>query len=68
MSIARKNKKRLIVLKLKDNISLKELENFGFKYVEDKRIVDVKGAIWSDFGLRYVARLTEDGGIELICT
>ena len=35
---------------------------------EDKRIVDVKGAIWSDFGLKYVARLTEDGGIKLICT
>ena len=35
---------------------------------EDKRIVEVKGAIWTDFGLKYVARLTEDGGIELICT
>ena len=35
---------------------------------EDKRIVDVKGAIWTDFGLKYVARLTEDGGIKLICT
>ena len=35
---------------------------------EDKRIIAVKGAIWTDFGLRYVARLTEDGGIELICT
>ena len=34
---------------------------------EDKRIVEVKGAVWTDFGLKYVARLTEDGGVELIC-
>ena len=35
---------------------------------EDKRIIEVKGAIWTDFGLKNVARLTEDGGVELICT
>ena len=35
---------------------------------EDKRIIEVKGAVWTDFGLKYVARLTEDGGIELRCT
>lgn len=35
---------------------------------EDKRIIEVKGAIWTDFGLKYVARLTEDRGVELICT
>ena len=35
---------------------------------EDKRIIAIKGAIWTDFGLKYVARLTEDGGVELICT
>ena len=29
---------------------------------------NIYGAIWTDFGLKYVARLTEDGGIELICT
>ena len=34
---------------------------------EDKRIVEVKGAVWTDFGLKYVAILTEDGGVELIC-
>lgn len=34
---------------------------------EDKRIVEVKGAIWTDFGLKYVAKLIEDGGVELIC-
>ena len=34
---------------------------------EDKRIVAVKGAVWTDFGLKYVARLTEDGEVELIC-
>lgn len=45
-----------------DNIEyLKEMTK------EDKRIVEVKGAIWTDFGLKYVARLTEDGGVELIC-
>ena len=35
---------------------------------EDKRIVEVKGAVWTDKGLKYVARLVEDGGLELICT
>ena len=35
---------------------------------EDKRIIEVKGAIWTDFGLKYIARLTEDRGVELICT
>lgn len=34
---------------------------------EDKRIVAVKGAVWTDFGLKYVARLMEDGDVELIC-
>ena len=29
---------------------------------------NIYGAIWTDFGLKYVARLTEDGGVELICT
>lgn len=33
---------------------------------EDKRIVDVKGAIWSDFGLKYVAKLDDKGNLELI--
>ena len=35
---------------------------------EDKRIVEVKGAVWTDKGLKYVAILAEDGGLELICT
>ena len=35
---------------------------------EDKRIVAVKGAVWTDFGLKYVASLTEGGGLELTCT
>ena len=34
---------------------------------EDKRIIAVKCAIWTDFGLKYVARLMEYGGVELIC-
>ena len=34
---------------------------------EDKRIVEVKGAVWTDKGLKYVAILTEDGGVELTC-
>lgn len=33
---------------------------------EDKRIVEVKGAIWSDFGLKYVAKLDDKGNLELI--
>ena len=33
----------------------------------DKRIVAVKGAVWTEWGLKYVARLTEDGCVELIC-
>ena len=34
---------------------------------EDKRIIEVKGAVWTDKGLKYVVRLTEYGGLELIC-
>ena len=34
---------------------------------EDKRIVEVKGAVWTEWGLKYVARLTKDEGVELIC-
>lgn len=33
---------------------------------EDKRIIEVKGAIWCELGLKYVARVKEDGGLELI--
>ena len=33
---------------------------------EDKRIVDVKGAIWSDKGLIYVAKFNDKGDLELI--
>lgn len=31
---------------------------------EDKRIVEVKGAIWTDFGLKYVAKLDDKGNLE----
>ena len=33
---------------------------------EDKRIIDVKGAIWTDFGLKYVAKMNDKGELELI--
>ena len=33
---------------------------------EDKRIIAIKGAIWSDFGLKYVAKLDDKGRFELI--
>lgn len=33
---------------------------------EDKRIIAVKGAVWTDFGLKYVAKLDDKGGLELI--
>ena len=33
---------------------------------EDKRIIAVKGAIWTDFGLKYVAKLNDNGKMELI--
>lgn len=33
---------------------------------EDKRIVAVKGAVWTDFGLKYVAKMTNEGKLELI--
>lgn len=33
---------------------------------EDKRIVEIKGAIWTDWGLKYVAKMTNEGKLELI--
>lgn len=33
---------------------------------EDKRIIAIKGAIWSDFGLKYVAKMNNSGDLELI--
>ena len=33
---------------------------------EDKRIVEVKGAIWTDKGLIYVAKMNDKGDLELI--
>ena len=33
---------------------------------EDKRITAIKGAVWTDFGLKYVAKIDNDGGLELI--
>ena len=35
---------------------------------EDKRIIEVKGAVWTDWGLKYLANVNKDGGVELICT
>lgn len=32
---------------------------------EDKRIIAVKGAIWTDWGLKYVAQVNESGGLDL---
>ena len=33
---------------------------------EDKRIIEVKGAVWTDFGLKYVAKMNNKGVLELI--
>ena len=35
---------------------------------EEKRIITIKGTIWTDFGLKYLANVNNDGGLELICT
>ena len=35
---------------------------------EDKRIIAVKGAIWTDWGLKFIANMNNTGGLELICT
>lgn len=32
----------------------------------DKRIIEVKGAIWTEWGLKYIARVKEDGGLDFI--
>ena len=32
----------------------------------DKRIIEVKGAIWTEWGLKYVARMNNDGKLKLI--
>ena len=33
---------------------------------EDKRIIAIKGAIWTDFGLKYVAKMNDKWELELI--
>ena len=33
---------------------------------EDKRIVEVKGAVWTEKGLKYVTKLNDKGSLELI--
>lgn len=33
---------------------------------EDKRIVEVKGAVWTEKGLIFVARMNDNGELELI--
>ena len=33
---------------------------------EDKRIVCVRGAVWTDFGLKYVAKMSDKGKLELL--
>lgn len=44
-----------------DNIEyLKEMTK------EDKRIIEVKGAIWTDKGLIFVAKMSDKGELELI--
>ena len=59
---------------IRDNTKINQLvRTDNIKYLkdmtkDDKRIIAVKGAVWTDWGLKYVARLTEDGGVELICT
>lgn len=33
---------------------------------EDKRIIEIKGAIWTDKGLIFVAKMSDKGELELI--
>ena len=33
---------------------------------EDKRIVEVKGAVWTEWGLKYVAKINDKGELHLL--
>lgn len=58
---------------IRDNTKINQLvRTDNIKYLkemmkDDKRIIAVKGAIWNDWGLKYLANVDNDGGIELIC-
>ncbi len=58
---------------IRDNTKINQLvRTDNIKYLkdmmkEDKRIIAVKGAIWTDWCLKFIANMDNDGGLELIC-
>ena len=52
--------------KINQLVRTDSIEHLKEMMKEDKRIVEVKGAIWTDFGLKYVAKLDDKGNLELI--
>ena len=54
--------------KINQLVRIDNIEYLKEMMKEDKRIVAIKGAIWTDWGLKYLANVNNDGGIELICT
>ena len=59
---------------IRDNTKINQLvRTDNIKYLkdmtkDDKRIIAVKGAVWTDWGLKYLANVNKDGGLELVCT
>ena len=54
--------------KINQLVRIDNIEYLKEMMKEDKRIVAIKGAIWTDWGLKYLANVNNDGGLELICT
>ena len=56
---------------IRDNTKINQLvrtDSIGYlkeMIKEDKRIVEIKGAIWTDWGLKYVAKMTNEGKVGI---
>ena len=52
--------------KIKQLVRTDKVEYLKEMIKEDKRIVEVKGAVWTDKGLIFVAKMNDKGEFELI--
>ena len=52
--------------KINQLVRIDNIEYLKEMMKEDKRIVAIKGAIWTDKGLIYVAKMNDEGDLELI--
>ena len=57
---------------IRDSTKINQLvrtDNIGYlkdMMEDDKRIIAVKGAVWTDFSLKYVANISNKGELELL--